>query len=436
MKSITLARALTVFATGVVLACGQHVYAASTAIVNAKIYPGDINSAPFTGSILFENGLITEISQETLSADEIIDANGKSVTPGLVGSLNHLGLIEVSAVAESDDSSIEESDLAFTPALAFNPESSAIPLARIGGITRNLVTPGASKNAFAGAASMVDLSGQLNPGTPPINAAVVYLRGGAEFSRAKRIEDIRAALQARVDKSVQSLAPDETEAQDETQKTQPPAKQNPEPDKPSTLAELRLDKLLAKEIPLLAFCDRPADILALLELKQSFDLNLIIAGGDGAVAVKDALAQAGVAVIIDPLNNLPHSFDSLHANLSNAAHLHQAGVKLALSVLYDNTHGLYQLRFGAGNAIAEGLPTNVALAAITSVPADLFNLPSGRLKAGQAADLVLWDNDPFDYRGKVVAMWIDGRQQSLLTRPDQLWQRYTQPSNLPAAYVK
>lgn len=394
--------------------------AASTAIVNATLYTGADNNQPQIiegGSIRFEDGIITAVSTQALQADTIIDAQGKIVTPGLIGSMNHLGVMEVNAVLEANDSTVEEPDLSFTPVKAFNPESAAIALARNGGITRNIIIPEPGKAPFSGIAGAVDLAGKLALADTTPKASVVYLWGDQESSRAWKLEKIIEALQKRIDEAQKPPKEDEDEAI-------------------PSVAEQRLDQLLAKKMPLLVFCHRPSDILRLIQLKETYDIDLIIAGGDGAVAVKEQLADADVAVVIDALNNLPESFDSLHASLDNAAKLHNAGVKVALAVLSDATHGLYQLRFGAGNAIANALPPGAALASITSVPAELFGLNSGLLAQGRAADVVIWEHDPFDFTGQVHSLWIDGQMQSLNTRADQLRQRYTTPSDLPPAYTQ
>ena len=59
-------------------------------------------------TVIIEEGKILAINPqalpENLSADRIIDAGGKTLTPGFIASFNQLGLVEVSAVGESRDS--------------------------------------------------------------------------------------------------------------------------------------------------------------------------------------------------------------------------------------------------------------------------------------------------------------------------------------------
>ena len=135
------------------------------------------------------------------------------------------------------------------------------------------------------------------------------------------------------------------------------------------------------------------------------------------------------------LDNLPGSFDSLHASLENAAKLTAAGVNVALTVDGD-THNLYQLRFHAGNAVANGLSRDAALAAVTANVADAFNVDSGRIAVGKTADLVLWSADPFELSSHVAKIWIGGKEVSTQSRQDKLRDRYMQQSNMPKSYLK
>ena len=48
----------------------------------------------------------------------------------------------------------------------------------------------------------------------------------------------------------------------------------------------------------------------------------------------------------------------------------------------------------------------------------------------------MWDNDPLELGSRPVAIWIDGKVQSLTTRQDRLRDRYRVPQEgaLPKAY--
>ena len=97
---------------------------------------------------------------------------------------------------------------------------------------------------------------------------------------------------------------------------------------------------------------------------------------------------------------------------------------------------MYQLRFEAGNAIANGLTKDQALAAVTANVADAFNINAGRIAVGKKADLVLWSADPFELSTKVDKMWINGKETSTQSRQDKLRKRYTTESDMPRGYTK
>ncbi|MEO0850945.1 MAG: amidohydrolase family protein, partial [Pseudomonadota bacterium] len=151
------------------------------------------------------------------------------------------------------------------------------------------------------------------------------------------------------------------------------------------------------------------------------------------------LAAANVPVIIDGLANLPQNFETLSATLRNAALLNQAGVTIGF---YNpqgfGDHNLRLLPQMAGNAVAEGLPFDAALAALTLGPATMFGLDGevGSLEAGKRADVVVWDGDPLEVTSAPVAVLIDGKVQDLNNRQQMLLDRYRtlDRGTLPHAY--
>jgi imidazolonepropionase-like amidohydrolase len=69
--------------------------------------------------------------------------------------------------------------------------------------------------------------------------------------------------------------------------------------------------------------------------------------------------------------------------------------------------------FEAAKAYGYGLPYHVALAGVTSAPAELLGLGHriGKIKPGFDADIVVWDSDPLSAGATPVQVWIDGAKQ-------------------------
>ena len=95
--------------------------------------------------ILVDDGKIIMISDDIGDIDtgEVINAQGKYVTPGLMV-FSSLGLIEIGSLPETNDSSSSIYNAGFDPSKAYNPFSQAVRLNRSKGVTSTVNIPGAS----------------------------------------------------------------------------------------------------------------------------------------------------------------------------------------------------------------------------------------------------------------------------------------------------
>jgi imidazolonepropionase-like amidohydrolase len=403
----------------VLLATTQWAQAATTAITHATLYTATEQGILTDATIVIKDDKIVAINPDELKADTVIDAKGKIVTPGFIGSMNTVGLVEVNAVSASRDASDKKADITFSPSLAFNPKSTIIAYSRKGGITADVVIPTGGDDIFKGQTFVADLSGEFDSIIADNNAVFVVLGAQRKGSRAAALQNLINTLTDRQ----QAVA-----EQKNAKKSKDKAKQ------PSRKDQI-IDEVLAGKKPLVVAVDRATDILHVLKLKQEFNLDLILANAADAILVADEIAKAKVPVIMSAMDDLPNSFDSLHQSLTNAATLANAGVKVILSVNGD-AQNLYQLRFDAGNAIANGMTVEQALQAITANVADAFHLNRGKLAKDMMADLVLWSDDPFELSSHVEAMWINGKAVSTESRHDKLRERYRNESDMPPAYRK
>ncbi|MGI2171523.1 amidohydrolase family protein [Shewanella sp. MF05960] len=396
------------------------VQAESVAIIHATVHTATEQGVLTDATVVIEDGTIVAINPASLTADTVIDAKGAILTPGFIASMNDLGLVEIGAVASSLDAYEKEADVVFDPSLAYNPKASTVPFARKGGITRNVVSSGGGEGIFAGQTFSVDLSGDWDSILAANTGLVVALGATEEGSRAagmqQLIHKLEDAKKAQSQKSkAKKIADDDSE----------------EPGREDDI----INAVLAGEKPLIVDVDRASDILHLIKLKQNLGLDLILINAADAVLVADQLAQANIPVVIDSMRNLPESFDSLHNSLNNAGKLAKAGVRVAIALPGDS-HSIYALRYSAGNAVANGMDYNDAMAAVTSNVADIFHLDSGRIAVGKPADIVLWSGDPFEFSSKVQKMWIAGEEQSTDSRQDKLRDRYLQKTEMPEAYSR
>lgn len=398
------------------LIASSSALAASVAIKNAKIYTSGDQGILDNASIVFENGKITAINPTNLAADTIIDAKGKVVTPGLISALNEVGLVEVGAVAGSNDGSAKKASITFDPSPAFNPESTLIPFARKGGITRSVVAPSAWGETFAGQAFTAVMNSDFDSVVNTEVAVIASFGAASKDSRASSLNALKDKLAGQKKKLDKAKDSEDDKAKDPSDE------------------ESLLTALLQGKKPLIASASRASDILQLIKMKKEFGIDLVIAGGKDATKVKSQLAAANVPVMVQVVDNLPGNFDSLGASLTTAGELEKAGVKVMLFVR--DSHLIYNMRVDAGNAVSYGMTKEGAVKAMTSNVADAFNMSSGVLAVGYPADLVVWTGDPLEISSKVDTMWINGESVSTESRQDKLRDRYTSKEDKPRGYIK
>jgi imidazolonepropionase-like amidohydrolase len=389
--------------------------ASSILIKDADIYTS--SGLLIRTNLYIENGKIAAIgAQSPATADLEIQGLGKSITAGLFNSSTQLGTIEVSAIEQTVDfySENETVTASLRIADAFNPRSTLIPHNRVHGLTHSLLIPESGTHLFAGQVALVQLGNQAKVIHPSLAVALDFTERGISLmggSRAAALVQLRQALDDAKDFSRNRKA----------------ALAGVHRDYVLSYADLAaLEPVVNGTKPLLVRTNQASDISTILELAKNFQLQLILSSALEGWMVADEIANAQVPVIIDPIHNLPNSYESLGARLDNAKLLADAGVKLLFTGMdWHNTHNAYLVRQSAGNAVANGLNKSVAIAAMTTNPAQLFNAPvTGNIAIGDIADLVLWGGDPLELTSEAELVMIEGEVIPMESRALQLRDRY------------
>src|SRR6185312_1563539 len=105
------------------------------------------------------------------------------------------------------------------------------------------------------------------------------------------------------------------------------------------------------------------------------------------------------------------NFAELGSTLKNAARLDAAGVTVVFMPQFGATsHYARTITQIAGNAVANGMNWEHALAAITKNPAEVWGIADsyGTLEPGKDADVVIWDGDPLEVTSAPTAVFIKG----------------------------
>ena len=126
----------------------------------------------------------------------------------------------------------------------------------------------------------------------------------------------------------------------------------------------------------------------------------------------DFLAKEGVPVITGPFLTDRSKPELGRLTMENTAILARAGVQTAICTDHPETP-IALLPFCAAMAARAGMDEEEALAAITINAACICGAGDrlGTLVPGKDADVVVMDGHPFDWRSRVLHVFIDGREQ-------------------------
>lgn len=379
---------------------------------------GTLNNA----SVLLENGKISQVGTNITAADaEVIDCTGMFIYPGMIDGGTRLGLVEVSSVPETVDYAENGNVTPNMQALTtVNPNSEAIGVTRVSGVTTVLTVP--SGGLFPGTAALINLNGytpdQMYGGFKAV--AMTFPSSGrrGRFDRRSE-EDIKKDS----DKALKDANDiwDNAKSYLELKKSGAELSYYPEMD--------QLAKVISGELPLLIEVNAASDIQNAIKWVQGKNIKVIFTGVAEGWRVADEIAKAGIPVVTGPVQELPtRQSDRYDAAYTNAGKLAKAGVKVALRT--DEEENVRNLPFHAAFAAAYGLGKEEALKAVTINPAEIFGVADqyGSVEAGKRANLIVSTGDPFETRSQIIHVFIDGYRIPMSNRHIRLYQEFLERS--------
>ena len=380
-------------------------------IVNGVVHPMD-GPVIQRGYVAFKDGKITAVGpMEELTAvvEDALDAQGGHILPGFIDAHCHLGLFGDSLGFEADDGN--ESTDPCTPQLraidGVNPLDRCFQEAREGGVTTVLTGPG-SANPIAGQFVALKTDGRW------VDQMVVKAPAAMKFALG---ENPKSVYNDRKETPVTRMATaaiirENLAKAQEYQDKQSKAEEDPDEDVPDYDAKLEaLAPVLRGEVPAHFHAHRADDIATAVRLSKEFGLKYVIVHGTEGYKISDLLATEGAAVITGPCLTDRSKPELVGQTLENPALLAKAGVRVAICTDHPETPIQY-LPLCAAMAVRGGMGEEEALAAITRNPAEIAGIGHrvGTLTPGKDADIVVTQGHPFDWNGKITAVFLEGRQ--------------------------
>jgi imidazolonepropionase-like amidohydrolase len=378
------------------------------------------------GAVLVRDGKIVEVGAKVAAPKgvRIIEVKGLHVYPGMIDSATEIGLSEIGAVRETNDTAeIGDFNPQLRAIIAVNPASEHIPVTRANGITTVITMP--TGGIVCGQSALIHLDGwtwqemEIRPSAamnlrfPVIQTssprfAMVEGRGRTPYPEARRNYERR--LQQLQDFFEQARRYQKAKAAGATE------------------ADLKFEAMLPVlegKQPVVVWAERERAIREALRFAEREKIRMVLAGGDEAFKLAGELKSKNIPVVLGPTLSLPSQEDDPYDRAYTLpAELHRAGVKIAFGTF--STSAVRNLPYQAAMAVAFGLPQQEGLKAVTLNPAEIWGVGEqlGSIEKGKWADLIVTDGDPLETRTQIKQCFIKGKVVDLENKHHRLYEKY------------
>jgi imidazolonepropionase-like amidohydrolase len=361
------------------------------------------------GTVLLRGGRIEAVGADLTVPDDaqVIDAAGRWVLPGFVESHAHVGIHEESSGTAGDDTN--ESSAAVLPGLraldAINIEDPGFEDALRGGVTTVVVKPGSS-NVFGGRTVVLKTAGG-----PTVDARVVSDVVSVKSAFGENPKTAHgAAGRTPLTRMGIAMLMRQSLIDARHYRAQREAASSSGSSFAVDLGMETLVGMLDGDLLWDVHTHRHDDIASAIRIADEFGLRLIINHGTEAYKIVDPIAERSIPVVVGPMLTARTKVELQDSRESTPAVLDRAGIRVALTTDHPEVP-IHLLVAQAAISVRAGLGRDVALAAISTSPAEIYGLGDriGSLHAGADADVVIWSGDPLDIQSRVLQVIIEGR---------------------------
>lgn len=372
--------------------------------------------------VVFEDGKITYVGTDASEAKGTrIDAKGKHVYPGFIAPNATLGLVEIDAVAATNDEDELGKMLPHVRSLiAYNAESKIVESMRPNGVLMGQITPKGGR--ISGTSSVVQFDAWNWEDAVIKENDAIHMNWPRAFGRSGNWYDADRVWEKNKDYYGEI---DEVKAYFNNAKAYVPGS------KDKDLEYEAMAGLFDGSKALFIHVEGEKEIKDVISFKIRMNLDRVtIVGGYHAHKVAGELAANDISVLVQRTHLNPNFEDDdydLPYKLPKL--LSDAGVLVALegSGRMERMNSR-NLPFYAGTAAAFGVDKELAVQMITLNSAKILGMEDqiGSLEVGKDATLFVSEGDALDMRGNILShVYIQGRDVSLETHQTELYKRYS-----------
>jgi len=329
-------------------------------------------------------------------AKRAADYSAAWVTPGFIDLDSGIGLKEESLGFEGND--LNEATDAVTPEMqaidGLSPYDTSLQKSLMGGVTTALVMPGSS-NVVGGRGAVVHMVGAT------VNDMCIKAPFGVKFSLGNDPKQTHGQKRTPMTRMGNAFLIRDvlTKARDYKEKK-----------KEYNMKYEALLPLLAGEDVAFFQALRADDIMTAVRLAEEFGLRYVITGAFDGDLVTDQLRDKNATVAFGPIIMSRWADEIKRLHPENAAVLLKSGLRTAIIAGHPSYPAKY-LRISLGLLVGRGISPQIALGAVTSVPAGIVGLDGyGEVRSGSIADLVLFRGEPWEPEGVVEHTFVNGNE--------------------------
>ena len=364
------------------------------------------------GSIVVDNGKIiavgTDIILEQFGEAEVIDAEGKFVTPGLVDPHCHIGIMEEGIQFEGNDTN--EMSGPIYPELrgidSIYPKDMAFEYTYKAGITTVNTGPG-SANIIGGTFTAIKTYGET------VDEMVIKEETCMKMALGENPKRVYGTSNKNPGTRMASAALMREwlfKAKEYHKKHN--AYLNKEEDAKEPPFDMKLHSLMRvfEGMIVKIHAHRADDIMTGIRIAKEFGLTATIDHATEAYLIPEQVKASGTKLIIGPTLGMASKYELVNKSFRSAKVLEDNEIDFAIMtdhpiITLDTT--LVQ----AALFVKEGLSEEKALEALTITAARLNGIEDrvGSLEAGKDADVVIWDGSLFDIMTRTDTVIINGK---------------------------